>query len=74
VLFDPNRNANLIVTQALQGEADNKLSVLLDIDVFRAASFAVGEDEMWVALEDFRNLKNDAFFDHVTDKLLDQYA
>jgi len=59
--------AVIIVTMDKPTEPD-KLSLILDIDVFRSKDYLENMDEMWDDFEKLRNLKNEFFFKSITEK------
>jgi uncharacterized protein (TIGR04255 family) len=64
----PQEGATVIITQSLEGISDAPPAFLLDIDVFKVESFTAEESLWWVQLEKLRTLKNQFFFENVTDK------
>lgn len=75
VFQDPKTSASVILTQAFEGAAgDGKYPVTLDIDAFRDREFDVGGSVVWEYLEGLRNLKNDVFFESITERTVELYA
>lgn len=74
-VYNPDLEANAVITQALEPIMDKQtpLPVVLDIDVFRIRSEGIEEDEAWNLLEKLRHFKNQIFFESITDKLLEVY-
>jgi uncharacterized protein (TIGR04255 family) len=76
-IYNPDLDANAIITQALEpaGPEPASLPVVLDIDVFRMQSEGKGieEEEAWNLIEKLRHFKNKIFFESITDKLLEVY-
>jgi uncharacterized protein (TIGR04255 family) len=74
-IYDPELDANAIITQALEpsGPEPAFLPVILDIDVFRIQSKGIDEQEAWNLLDKLRHFKNKIFFESITDKLLEVY-
>jgi uncharacterized protein (TIGR04255 family) len=64
----PDAKATVIITQALEGVSDAPPAFLLDIDAFKVASYAIEENTLWADLEMLRTLKNQFFFEYVTEK------
>lgn len=64
----PHEKATVIITQSLEGVSDAPPAFLLDIDVFKVESFIAEENSWWIELEKLRALKNQFFFENVTDK------
>lgn len=74
----PTREAGTmaIITQAVQKpRADEKtvLPVLLDIDVFREGPVEPSSDKVWKNLEKMRDIKNEIFFESITEQLEESY-
>jgi uncharacterized protein (TIGR04255 family) len=69
---DPKTDASIVVIQALEAfnPKNNTLPILLDIDVFKIVEFDPAGHDHWKLLEEFRHLKNMAFFSSITDKTL----
>ena len=57
----------------LAGECRN-VPVILDIDVYREGGFPVSTDQLWPMFEPLRKLKNQFFFQSLTQKTLDLFA
>ena len=61
--------ATAIVTETLEPVSNfNKLPLIFDIDVVCETGFAVGSEEVWRLFEKLHDLKNDIFFDSITDR------
>ena len=61
--------ATAIVTETLEPVSNsNKLPLILDIDVVCETGFEVGSEEVWRLFEKLHDLKNDIFFDSITDR------
>ena len=75
VLFeDPQTGATVSFTQTTGGPTNPTTGKLvLDIEVSRTWPTEKTDDEVWLALDQFRELKNRVFFQSVTDKLLERY-
>jgi uncharacterized protein (TIGR04255 family) len=59
--------ATVIVTQAVDaGLTEDKLPIVLDIDVFEEGQLPCDGDEVWTHLETLRKIKNDVFFSSLT--------
>ncbi|MCH7574186.1 MAG: TIGR04255 family protein [Candidatus Marinimicrobia bacterium] len=63
---------NAIITQALRIIDDEKVTLLLDIDVFRKITFPGDGLLAWESIEDFREIKNKIFFSSITDKTVEE--
>lgn len=68
VVSEPNSGATAIVTQALESSESAITPIILDIDVFKESNFDGHGHEMWDTLENLRKLKNQIFFDSITEK------
>ena len=63
------------VAQAFNGERkDEGFEVVLDIDVFTERHYDPTDPEIWQTFSQLRAFKNDIFFRHVTDRLLEKYS
>lgn len=60
--------ANAIITLALEKAADQKLSLIFDIDVSRDAVYVDNKEEIWNDFEKLRIFKNEIFHNSITDK------
>lgn len=49
-------------------EQQDRISVILDIDVFTTDEFSLDEDRIWAKVESFRNVKNRTFEDCITHR------
>jgi len=68
VIQEPLLNAFAIVTHALEQPArPNLLPFLLDIDVFKEAAFG-SDKEVWETIDKLRKIKNDIFFENITER------
>jgi uncharacterized protein (TIGR04255 family) len=71
ILFHRDIDAAAFVTQALESSLDNKVQVILDIDVFKepkTADWEASDVQTWGKLEEMRNFKNRIFFASITEK------
>jgi len=58
-----------VITQTMEKPTENqRLPLILDIDVFSEISFINSDEEMWNKFEKLRKFKNDVFFDSITEK------
>ena len=75
VVYDAERNASAIITQALEAALDSTVvPLLLDIDAFREAAIPPDDASMPRIFEQLRRLKNDVFFASITEKTAEMYA
>ena len=66
----PDRNVITILTQLLEPNAAvtiDKVPLILDVDVQCQGQFQPGDSRLWDCLERLRGLKNDAFFESITE-------
>jgi uncharacterized protein (TIGR04255 family) len=70
----PAEQATVILTEALPAQplTADRVSAILDVDVFREAEFPL-DDRLWAALEPLRRVKNDFFFQCLTPRTLELF-
>lgn len=68
VIPDEKSKSVAIVTQTMEDPQEQVLPLIFDIDVFREGVFDVQGKEMWEALEQLRDFKNEIFFNSITQK------
>jgi len=68
VIPDGRSKSVAIVTQTMEDPQAQVLPLIFDIDVFREAAFDVHGEEMWEALEQLREYKNEIFFNSITER------
>ncbi len=68
-------NADAIITQSLQPDGTNseKAFLILDIDVYKVVSYESTDGKIWDDLISLHDIKNEIFFNSITDKLLEKY-
>lgn len=71
VPFD--ERAVAIITQTLGPPIESKGSAILDIDVFCSCSLEGNSPEIWLRLDDLRDIANDVFFSSITQEVLESY-
>ena len=67
--FGDNIRAN--ITQSLKSDSQNlknQLVILLDVDVYKVIGSLISDDEIWGYFEKFRIIKNNIFFEYITEK------
>ena len=69
----PAFEAHGFLTQAYEVAHDNYAPIVLDIDVFTVKHFDPGKDEFWRYLDLLRDLKNNVFFESITEKSLELF-
>jgi uncharacterized protein (TIGR04255 family) len=68
-------DAILLLNEAIIPPSQDRIvSVLLDIDLSRVASFPIDNDNYWKLLDEFRSRKNEVFEACITDKLRELLA
>lgn len=73
VIPEPSLNATAIITQALATTDQKIVPVILDIDVFKVAQFNTDGKEVWETIDKLRVLKNNIFFESITEKIVELY-
>lgn len=68
VIPKPDVQATAIVSERMEEIKENRVPLIFDIDVFRFSKHEADSDEVWEIFENLRNLKNEIFFESVTDK------
>ena len=69
VMPNPEIEANAIITETMEPPTENqRLPLILDIDVFKEKIYAANKEEIWNDFEKLRAFKNDIFFNSITDK------
>lgn len=69
IIADPKRQLSAIVIQNLEPSIDpNPVSIILDIDAFKVEDFAVGDESVWSLLDLLHDVKNELFFDSITEE------
>lgn len=69
VIPNPDIEATAIITQTIGNSPNSqRLPLILDIDVFREVIYIDNKVEMWDEFEKLRTLKNDIFFNSITEK------
>jgi uncharacterized protein (TIGR04255 family) len=66
---NPDIHAIALITQTMENPTENqRLPLILDIDVFSKTGFINSDDEMWEEFEKLRTFKNDIFNNSITEK------
>jgi uncharacterized protein (TIGR04255 family) len=68
VIHEPSLRADCIITQALEGTAEEVADIVLDIDVIVKRAFDISRNEYWDVLEQLRHFKNKVFFASITER------
>lgn len=64
----PAEGTTVVVTQALEGVSNETPAFVLDLDVFKVMSYSINGNQWWSDLEQLRVLKNQFFFENITEK------
>jgi uncharacterized protein (TIGR04255 family) len=70
VVYDQEMDVSTNIVQALEKsiKPDKHITVVLDIDSFKTGDFNVSNGEMWDIFTNLHNLKNQVFFNSITDE------
>jgi uncharacterized protein (TIGR04255 family) len=69
VIPNPEIQATAAIIETMENPIDNqRLSLILDIDVWRETIYEPNRPEMWNDFEQLRTFKNDIFFNSITEK------
>lgn len=68
---DAESKSIAIVTETMEQPKDDRLGLILDIDVIRQQVFEAAGAQMWEALEQLRDFKNRIFFGSLTKKAME---
>ena len=75
VVDDPERRASAVIVQALEQRVEpSTISLLLDIDAFKAVTSSPDDPELGATFQQLRSLKNDIFFASITERTVEMYA
>jgi uncharacterized protein (TIGR04255 family) len=74
VIHDINTGLRAIVTQLLHGAWDDRIPVILDIDVFCELELTPASEDAWSCLGEMRKFKNRVFFESLTEKAVELYV
>ena len=69
----PNYPYGINVIRTIQPQADNKVDILLDIDVFTLKNFEINSEILNKYLTEMRWIKNKIFFNSITKKTLELF-
>jgi uncharacterized protein (TIGR04255 family) len=73
VVLPLGEGISAIVTQALEPPAEGSSSVVIDIDVWREHRNQADSPDIWMMLDELRDIKNRIFFGSVTELALELY-
>ena len=69
IIPESDFSADAAITQALERPDDqNSVTIILDIDVYRARQYEIDDEKMKLEFEELRQLKNKIFFSSITEK------
>jgi uncharacterized protein (TIGR04255 family) len=69
VIPESDFGADAVITQALEGSTDpNFVTIILDIDVYRARQYEIDNEKIKSEFEELHRLKNKIFFGSITEK------
>ena len=69
VIPNPEIQATAVIVETMETPIDNqRLSLILDIDVWRETVYENNQPEMWDDFERLRVFKNNIFFNSITEK------
>lgn len=68
----PDQQVGVIATQALEPVQNlPHCNVIFDIDVFKPAETSASDDLIWASINSLREIKNQIFFEQLTDKTIE---
>lgn len=73
VLLDPDSEVAANLTRSLEGRTDDKVSVLIDVDVYKRKRIPAGRAELEPVLQELRSVKNEIFFGSITETTARMY-
>jgi uncharacterized protein (TIGR04255 family) len=70
IVYDQEMDIATNIVQALEKSTkpDKYITVVLDIDSYKMGDFDVGNNEMWDIFANLHNIKNQIFFNSITDQ------
>lgn len=74
VIHDVNTGLHAIVTQLLHGAWNDRIPLILDIDVFCQLDLPPASEDAWSCLGKMREFKNRVFFESLTEKAVELYV
>ncbi len=72
VTKDPSNNINIVVIAAFEQQEARK-NIVLDIDIFKELPNSIEDDDIWNTLNVMRGLKNDVFFNLLTEQIIERF-
>ncbi len=73
VLYDPVKKYTTHITQQLDKITAKYAVILFDIDIFLKQQFSSNDDKIWYLLNTFHTVKNDIFFNSITNETLELF-
>ena len=69
VTIHKDESCGAVITQVFEGVVDPRtFPLILDIDAFKSVAMTRDDEQMWLAFDHLRDLKNDIFFEHLTEQ------
>ncbi len=74
VVHNDALDASAIITQALKKlDMDGINPLILDIDVYKVVALDPDDKQIWSIIDSFHDLKNDLFFNSITDETMETF-
>lgn len=73
IVVKAESDTSIILTQSVKEAVDDKIPVILDIDVFRHCSLPPEDEEVWEIIESFHEIKNAFFFEGLHQRAWEPY-
>lgn len=71
-LIEPSQDILVHLTQAIETK-ENNIAIIIDIDAFKDKQFDLEKDVFWEDFKELREMKNNLFFNSLTEKTIDKY-
>ena len=69
IINSPDSRFTATMTETIEKPTkDNRLPIILDIDVYRGTPYSINSEEIWHDFERIRDFKNDIFFNSISEK------
>ena len=68
VIHYPEQNIEVNFIQAFEKNIKNMDTIILDIDVYKQKEYSINDETIWSIFEKFHEIKNDIFFNNITEK------
>ncbi len=74
VVHNEALDASAIITQALKEmDTDGTNPLILDIDVYKVVALDPADKQIWSIIDSFHDLKNDLFFNSITEETMETF-